>query len=961
MSTTIEPTYTPGSLVRARGREWVVLPDDPALPGVLMLRPLGGTDADATGLLLALEGDDLAPATFAPPTLAEIGDSVAARLLRDAVRLNFRAGAGPFRSLGRIAVEPRAYQLVPLLMALRLDPVRLLIADDVGIGKTIEAGLIARELLDRGEIRRLAVVCPPHLCDQWRNELAEKFAIPAEVVRPGTVARLERGLGPRSLFEAHPFVVVSVDFIKSDRRRFQFLQGCPEFVIVDEAHTCAAGASQSGGQHQRHELVRDIAKDPARHLVLTTATPHSGVEAAFRSLIALLDPAFEALPPPERLTADDPLRQRLARHLVQRRRGDITAYVGEETAFPTRRTAEETWSLSPAHRRLFEQVLDYARELVSAGDGLTAYRQRVRWWAALALLRCVVSSPAAAAATLRTRASKLAAGEAETADDLAAVDALGERTVLDLDTADAGDADDTVPAGDAEADDASRERRRLQEMARAADALAGKPDAKLQRAAAILRDLLDDGFRPIVFCRYIATADSLAEQLPRLLGNGTTVGAVTGAQPEEERESRVADLQARERRVLVATDCLSEGINLQEGFDAVFHYDLSWNPTRHEQREGRVDRFGQERPEVRVVLFYGDDNGIDGRVMEVLLRKAQAIRTQLGVNVAVPVDSTKVMEAIFESVFRPRGVDQRQLALLFPDADRKLREAESAWKVAEEREKRSRTIFAQQTIQPDEVRRELREATEALGNHRDTEHFVLDAAARLGASAQRDTKPDQHPARGRGSVYRLPIGELPETVRERAGMPAKTATVGFALPLPDGATHLSRVHPLVEALATHLTDHALGGEPNAVAARCAAYRTAAVPTRTTVALLRVRMHLDVVAGNRPVSLLAEEAFPVAWRGRGAAAEHLPAEEAERLLRAEPTGPTASRERRLEEALADLAAQEPALNRVAEERAAAVLAAHLRVRQAANLSTGRHAVRPCLPVDVLGVYVLDREA
>src|SRR5205823_11331204 len=117
------------------------------------------------------------PATFAPPNPELVGDAQSARLLRDALRLGFRASAGPFRSFGRLAVEPRPYQLVPLLMALKLDPIRLLIADDVGIGKTIEAALIGRELLDRGEITRLCVLCPPHLAEQWQRELALKFNI----------------------------------------------------------------------------------------------------------------------------------------------------------------------------------------------------------------------------------------------------------------------------------------------------------------------------------------------------------------------------------------------------------------------------------------------------------------------------------------------------------------------------------------------------------------------------------------------------------------------------------------------------------------------------------------------------------------------------------------------------------------------------------------------------------------
>ena len=130
-------------------------------------------------------------------------------------------------------------------MALKLEPVRLLIADDVGIGKTIEAALIAREMLDRGDAQRLAVLCPPHLAEQWQHELWTKFHLHAELVLPSTAKRLERGLPVgRSLFEENPHVIVSTDFIKSDRRRQDFVRACPELVIVDEAHTFAFGADR---------------------------------------------------------------------------------------------------------------------------------------------------------------------------------------------------------------------------------------------------------------------------------------------------------------------------------------------------------------------------------------------------------------------------------------------------------------------------------------------------------------------------------------------------------------------------------------------------------------------------------------------------------------------------------------------------------------------------------------------
>ncbi len=145
------------------------------------------------------------------------------------MRLGFRSSAGPFRSFGHLGVEPRPYQLVPLLMALKLDPVRLLIADDVGIGKTIEAGLIARELLDRGEVRRLAVLCPPQLAEQWQAELREKFHLEAELVLPSTVtpARARHAAWRIALRDAIPSSIVSTDFIKSERRRGEFLRDLP--------------------------------------------------------------------------------------------------------------------------------------------------------------------------------------------------------------------------------------------------------------------------------------------------------------------------------------------------------------------------------------------------------------------------------------------------------------------------------------------------------------------------------------------------------------------------------------------------------------------------------------------------------------------------------------------------------------------------------------------------------------
>lgn len=161
-------TFEAGSLVRSRGREWVVLPD--SQDDFLVLRPLGGGDADVAGVFPELEGVEAA--SFPPPQADDAGDAASAGLLRTALRVGFHSTAGPFRSLGGIAVEPRPYQLVPLLMALRQEVVRLLIADDVGVGKTIEAGLVASELLAQGDARGVAVLCSPALASSGRRSCA---------------------------------------------------------------------------------------------------------------------------------------------------------------------------------------------------------------------------------------------------------------------------------------------------------------------------------------------------------------------------------------------------------------------------------------------------------------------------------------------------------------------------------------------------------------------------------------------------------------------------------------------------------------------------------------------------------------------------------------------------------------------------------------------------------------------
>lgn len=915
-------TYAPGSLIRARGREWIVLTGSD--PETLRIRPVSGSEEDQTYIHLALEAEPVEEATFPRPDPRQRAGHDAALLLRDALLLSLRRGAGPFRGFGQIAVEPRAYQLVPLLMALKLDPVRLLIADDVGIGKTIEAGLIARELLDRGDIERLAVLCPPHLVDQWVGELEARFHIHPVAVTAASANRLEKSLPPsESIFSACPHTVVSLDYIKSERRRAEFLRACPEFVIVDEAHTCAATGP---GRHQRYELLKGLTESPTRHLVMLTATPHSGDEAAFFRLLGLLDRAFEKLPVTTG-TERDSLRERLSRHFVQRRRPDIAEWK-EGNLFPRRETKELTYTLTGAWEQFFDAVLDYCAAIVQAAGG-DERRQRLNFWGTLALMRCVASSPAAAAQALRTRGSN---EEVEDSDTL-------EGRVFDGAVDVLLDDDVEPPTG---GDDPA-----LKDLIVQAERLAGQSgDPKLKVLTQHLTELIADGFNPVVFCRFIATAHYLGRQLDGKFKN-ITVAVVTGEQTSTERKEKVDLLGDAERRVLIATDCLSEGVNLQEHFDAVVHYDLSWNPTRHEQREGRVDRFGQERPIVRATLMYGANNPVDGAVLEVILRKAAKIREELGVPVPVPDDGHTLTQALLKAVLlKRRGggetSNMKQLQLF-----------DERWEDAADKTKKNRTVFAQRRLKPEDVLPEWHKSLAAVGGREDVQRFAGRALARLGSGLE--------PLR-RG--FKASLDALPEDVRERLESEGLTGSIliDFAYPPAPRCRSVQRSHPLVSVLAETLLERTLGksieeaeNDPGMLG-RVGCWTSAEVTSRTVVVLLRLRHQLVSQLSGRSSTLLVEEATALGWAG--SEAPLVEGVEALALLAPPPSAdpPAHVRERAVQQALLQIETRAGELDAFAERRAQALLADHRRVREAAD-ARGSYSVKALLPADVIGLFVL----
>jgi len=929
MSATTLPAFSPGSLVRARGREWVVQPGSSSV--AVQLRPLGGSDADITTLVPELEPEPPASAVFPEPDAALRGNHTAALLLRDALQLKLRAGAGPFRSFGNIAVEPRAYQLVPLLMALRQPTVRLLIADDVGIGKTIEAGLVVRELYDRGEISRFAVLCPPHLVDQWQSELQRHFHLQAVALTASSVTRLERSLPPGvSLFEHHPFVIVSLDYIKSERHRAHFLSIAPECIVVDEAHTCSTGGQ---GKQLRFELLQHLAEDETRHLLLLTATPHSGDDSAFHNLLSLLRKDFGGLA--EGSEADRRrLREDLARYFVQRRRKDIEEWQ-DVNVFPRRLTTEITYNLTGDWGDFFDAVQTYCVQLAERTEDQGGAAQHMIWYATLALLRCVSSSPAAAERALTTRLTGTEEEMLALADDTRVQDGDG----ADLTS------DDVEPA--AGVDEASS----LNALIAKARELSGQAgDPKLKSLVSHLRELLDDGFRPVVFCRYIATANYVAAELKQHFKKAT-VDAVTGEFPPEERELRVHALAEADQPILVASDCLSEGINLQHGYTAVVHYDLAWNPTRHEQREGRVDRFGQKSKEVRCTMLYGQDNPVDGFILNVILRKAEAIRRELGVMVPLPQDEKRINQAVIKAALlkRQRHVrGGRQLEFSLDEgiaAD--LKPLNTAWEDAMEKARTNRTVFAQRRLRPEEVLPEWQRQLSLIGDEASIERFVRNASSRLGAPLE----PSQN-------AWRFVPKHLPSQLRERLDQEDldRELVIDFHYPPNPRAQFIHRTHPLVAILADTLLEGALQ-DTSPLAARCAVTVSADVSVVTTLFLLRLRHQLSYRKRETSRTLMAEETVAVALEGRQ---KPIWMEDAAvlRLLDLTPSSNLgdATARKEIEHAITFFRANTPQFETLARQRAEALLADHRRVREAAR-DLGSYEVNSCLPVDLIGVYVL----
>ncbi|MEG0928703.1 MULTISPECIES: helicase-related protein [Weeksellaceae] len=933
--------FTPGNLVTYRNRDWMVLPsgDDQ----LLMIKPLGGSDEEITAvyLPLAIDTEKIQNATFNEPSANDIGNFETAKLLYNASRLSLRNAAGPFRAMGKLSFRPRSYQVVPLVMALKQDVTRLLIADDVGIGKTVEALLIIKELIERGEVKRFAVICPPHLCEQWQQELKDKLDIEAEIIRSSTASRLDRMIADdRSVFYHIPYQVISIDYIKTDKRRGIFLNDCPELVIVDEAHTATRPAGTKGrNQQQRFDLIHDIAGDKNRHLILLTATPHSGKDAEFTSLLGLLNPEFEYL---DFENLDQNQRRKISQYFIQRKRENIKRWLNEDTVFPERDSKEIGFVLSEKHKSFYNQLVAFARG-ISIVETDNENTKLLRSWAAIALIKGAMSSPSMAMEMLQNRQSKLQEeDEFSTLGEDAVENTLFEESEFGVDFS----RSDLLNAIDYKQNELDQ----INNLLVLAEELNEFPseDIKLKHTIDLLSKWLKLGFQPIVFCHYISTAKYVEQKLKEALPKSVLIQAITSELADEQRKEEIERMGDAEKRVLIATDCLSEGINLQEHFNAVLHYDLPWNPNRIEQREGRVDRYGQSAPEIKTYMLYGENNPMDNFILEVLIRKVRDIKRSIGVSIPIGENNKSLMSELTNKILRTES-EAEQLTLFSEDKQKIDNELEAARRKGEA----IRNIFAHEAVDAETIKKDLEEVDEAIGDLQAVQSFVIYGLQLLGAIIHKQDE-----------GYRIQITNLPPHLKASLlsayeQSKAKTETyISFDSPTPKGYKYIGRNHRFVEQLCHFIISNAFEDQNNRYnLARTSVIRTENVNQRTVIVMFRVRNVVKELRSKQ--ESVAEEMYLWAYQNRESDTISIPFKEAKALLMEAIPLTNESREsqqQQIQEELEGFANKKDIFIDIATERADKLVEAHGRFKK---LIGGRSYEKstPVLPPDVMGVYIL----
>ena len=564
------------------------------------------------------------------------------RLASEALRIRLAYLFDPYFAVHASSIEALPHQITAVYgEMLPRQPLRFLLADDPGAGKTIMAGLLIKELIIRGDLERCLIVAPGALVEQWQDELQEKFSLDFKI---GTRDQIEASLTGNPFMESGRLILRLDMAARSDELKAK-LEAAPDWdlVICDEAHRMSASYfGNEVKETQRHRLGKLLGAH-TRNLLLMSATPHNGKEADFQLFMGLLDgDRFEGRPREGVHKADvSDMMRRLTKEELYRFDGT--------PLFPERRAYTASFEFSPEEAALYTAVTDYVRNEMNRADRVGDDKRRNNVGFALQILqRRLASSPAAIHRSLQRRLERLETRLGEERLGRRGGDAgLGAAATLALDPDDLEEAtgEEVEAAEEAVLDQATAavtvaelEAEIATLRGLAAQALAVRRsgnDAKWRELRAILdNDLMFDPAtkarrKIIIFTEPKDTLEYLADNIRTLLGTPEAVTVIHGGVAREQRRAAIAAFNDDPAvRVLVANDAAGEGVNLQRGAHLMVNYDLPWNPNRLEQRFGRIHRIGQTEVCHLWNLVAADTR--EGEVYKRLLDKIEEARSSLG-------------------------------------------------------------------------------------------------------------------------------------------------------------------------------------------------------------------------------------------------------------------------------------------------------------------------------------------
>lgn len=683
------------------------------------------------------------------------GDGALFRLVSEANRIRLGYLFDPLLAVHTSLVDPLPHQITAVYgEMLTRQPLRFLLADDPGAGKTIMAGLLIKELLLRGDLRRCLVVCPGSLVEQWQDELNQKFHLPFEILTNDKLEAAHTG----NWFLEHDLVICRLDKLSRDEDVQAKLQQTDwDLIVCDEAHKMSATYFGGEVKYTKRYHLGKLLSELTRHFLLMTATPHNGKEEDFQLFMALIDAdRFEG-----RFRGGVPVTDSsdLMRRLVKER---LVKFDGTPL-FPERIAYTVTYTLSNDEARLYKAVTEYVREEFNRADAMAnAGSKGTVGFALTTLQRRLASSPEAMYQSLRRRRERLERrlreeqllkrGDAQI-DGLSGLPRLSDEDWEDLEEA----PDAEIEAAEEQVVDQASAARTIAELGAEIDTLKGLEalaeqvrrsgrDRKWEELATLLQtraEMFDaHGHRRklVIFTEHRDTLNYLYDRITTLLGRSEAVVTIHGGVRREDRKkAQEAFIHDPDVQILIATDAAGEGINLQRAHLMV-NYDLPWNPNRLEQRFGRIHRIGQT--EVCHLWNLVAKETREGDVYSRLLEKLEQERKALGGRVFdvlgnVTFDNRSLRDLLLEAI---RYGDQPEVReRLTQVVDRAL-----------DRDK-LQTLLEERSLVPDFLSpvtvREIREQMERADARRLQPHhiasFFLEAFKRLGGTV-REREPNRY-------------------------------------------------------------------------------------------------------------------------------------------------------------------------------------------------------------------------